>query len=113
MRYTILLTFLLLIIFGGLTGCDSWTDNSLDLIHSITVINQTSCVVSVVLDNTDVLELPATGDLGTFDDVPEGVHELVAYREVERGSPEEFTRLTLTVTERKDYLWTLETCDDE
>ena len=113
MRYTWILTCILLFFFGGLTGCDSWRDNPLDTIHTVTVINRTSCVVLVVLDDTEVLELPETNDLGTFDNVPEGVHELIAYREVEKGSPEEFTRITLTVTEQKDYLWTLTTCDDE
>ena len=94
----------------SLSGCDSWKSNPLDENHTVTIRNSTDCDIYVSLDFVEFLHLPFRNDEGIFENVSEDTHELVAYKAYADGYQEELTRLSIMVTERKDYYWTIKDC---
>jgi len=106
----------LIIVLGFLVicviACDSWKDNPLDEIHTITVTNKTGCHLTIVLDDgVREFDLPESDDSDIFNDVSEGVHLLTAYHIEGLGIKTEIEEIEILVSERKDYFWTINICD--
>ncbi len=105
-----LISCILLIFFAG---CDDWRDTPLDFNHCLYITNDSDCEVYIYLDETESLHLPNRGDTGTFENISEGWHTIVAFKVNTDGSVTELISFDLAVTERKDYYWTLVDCEPD
>ena len=104
------LTFICILISIAPLSCDSWKDDPLDDIHVITAVNQTHCDVYVLLDSAEFIHLPEYQSTGSFEDVREGSHELLAYTIDADENQVQIGSISLFVSERKDYHWYIRNC---
>jgi hypothetical protein len=106
--YSVILMFVIIS-----AGCDSWKSSPPDGNHTISVTNSTDCDLGILLDETEYLHLPSRNDMGSFERVAEGYHDLEAYELDSMGPGTQIDAIRIYVSERKDYFWNITDCPVE